>query len=120
MVQQVKVHDIEEMQDRPGVLPEPTNLLEEFNSSFESYGDRRVLPALSYKMGRGECNYMEAVKVSEVLVCFRRAHENASLLAPVNRYGNGEACTTAAAPLSHCYIFAHQVDDVVAALENRN
>ncbi|MGH1467821.1 MAG: hypothetical protein ACRBBP_02945 [Bdellovibrionales bacterium] len=57
---------------------------------------------------------MEAIKVSEILVCYRKARENSSMLAPVSRYG--PKCTTAMAQLSHCYIFAHNVDEVVRAI----
>ncbi len=111
---QVKVHNIVEMQDSPMRRPEPKSLLEEFQDSFEYYNEREVLPSLTYKVGDGNCAYMEAIKVNDVLVCYRRASENFSMLAPVHKYG--PRCTTASSSLSHCYIFAHNVDEVVRAI----
>jgi hypothetical protein len=109
---QVQVHNISKMQS--GVLPEPTSLVEEFNSSFEYYNQREVLKSFSYRVGKGSCAYMEAIKVSEVLVCYRRAQENTSVLAPISR--SGPKCVTTMSRLTHCYIFAHQIDDVLKAI----
>ena len=111
---QVQVHNISEMQTNSNVLPEPRSLSDEFKSSFEYYNQREVLKTLSYKVGKGVCNYMEAVKVSDILVCFRKASENSSFLAPISK--SGPRCVTTTSRLSHCYIFAHRVDDVVKAI----
>lgn len=113
---QVKVHNIVEMQNGHLRRPEPQSLLEGFNASFEYHNQREVLPKLTYKVGKNSCAYMEAIKVSSILVCYRKARENSSMLAPVSR--SGPRCTTAMAPLSHCYIFAHRVDEVIKALSS--
>lgn len=110
----VKVHNIVDMQNDPQTLPEPTSLRNEFQASFKYYTERKVIPSLTYKVGEDSCAYMEAVKVSDILVCYRKARSNFSALAPVHLIG--PQCTTVMAELSHCYIFAHQVDDVVRAI----
>jgi hypothetical protein len=113
---QVQVHNISEMQDTPMQKPQPKSLSEVFRNSFEYNNQREVLPSLTYKVGSGKCAYMEAVKVSDVLVCYRRARVNSSVLAPISN--RGPKCTTAMTQLSHCYIFAHKVDEVVRAMES--
>lgn len=114
---QVKIHNIDKMQYKPDHLPKPKSLKEEFNQAFEYEADRNVIPSLTYRIGEGDCEYMEAVKISETLVCYRKAHQNSSMLAPVQNY-NQSRCTTQLTDLSHCYIFAHSVDDVIRAISN--
>jgi len=58
---------------------------------------------------------MEAIKVSDILVCYRKAQENSSLLAPISK--SGPRCVTTMSKLDHCYIFAHQIDEVLKAIE---
>ncbi|NQZ20059.1 MAG: hypothetical protein HRT44_12505 [Bdellovibrionales bacterium] len=110
---QVQVHNIAEMQDSPNRLPESRSILEEYNDSYEYHADREVVSELTYKRGQSRCSYYEAVKVSDTLVCYKPARSNSSALA-----GNlpGPACTTVLQRLSHCFIFAHNVDDVIQAI----
>lgn len=109
---QVRVHNIADMENNE--LPQSSSLLEEFHTSNSQYQGQQVLPELSYAVGEGACEYMEAVKVNETLVCYRRAHLGSVLAtSPTSRV---KTCGTHRAKLAHCYIFAHHVDDVIAAL----
>ncbi len=112
MAGQVRVHNIVEMQDHPNRLPEPTGLVQEYNASNEYYTQRQVLPQLSYRTGDGECQYKEAVKVNDILVCYKSAmHRHI-------RINTGPRCTTVESRLSYCVVFAHNVDDVVRAISS--
>ncbi len=112
MAGQVRVHNILRMQDVPNRLPEPTGLLQEYHSSNSSYPRRQVLPQLSYRTGNGECQYKEAIKVNDILVCYKSAMERHI------RINTGPRCTTVESRLSYCVVFAHNVDDVVRAISS--
>ncbi len=109
---QVKIHNILEMQDHPSELPRPSGLMDQYLSSHEYYSDRETIPALTYRTGNGLCSYKEAIKLNDVLVCYVGAVPRSIHIA------RGPACTTAASRLSHCYVFAHSIDDVVRAISS--
>jgi|GEM_PF-6881287 len=111
---QVKVYNIHEMESLAPHIPEAKDLGESFADAEEEHLQRNVLVKLTYKVGTGECEFMEAYKVSDVLVCYRKAYINDSFLAPIS--GRGPRCVTTTSRLSHCYIFAHRVDEVLRAL----
>ena len=113
---QVRLHNIANMTH--GQLPEPTNLREEFESSHESPMQREIKQALSYKVGKGRCDFMEAVKVSETLVCYKRAEATPMLGRSRTYMTIVSGCMTAMSQLSSCFVFAHNVDDVVTALSS--
>jgi len=114
MSQQVKVYDIHRMDHYSTELPEGKSLGKSFSEASEFYDNKAVLPKLSYRLGKGECNYMEASQVRGILVCYKRAYKNNSVLAPVSQYG--PKCLTVRSAVSHCFIFAHRVDEVLRAL----
>ena len=115
---QVKIYSLELANEH--YVPEPLSLLDMYNESTpERYGDRDLIPQLFYKVSDKPCGYYEAVRVSNTLVCYKRAYENSSMLALIQAFSD-QRCTSTRSQLSHCYIFAHRVDDVVRAIEENS
>ncbi len=101
---QMKFYNISEMQGT--TAPKATRLRDEFYHDESAHVD-----ALNYHTGKGRCDYKQAFKVNETLVCYVSANE------PHIRRA-GAQCETwgYGKKVSHCFVFAHSVEDIVLAL----